>query len=381
MRSWMRSAIAIVVVVVAAGVLGAVDGAAAQQVLLFDDFAGPTLDASVWGIGTWEIGDRTEFGNAPTFGVEGSDAFVTLPLDTYNPGRPGQRLLGSEIYSLERWDPNGGVEYRARARLRSEAPGLVAAFFTYHAERRRGRWISDEIDFEMLSKQPVDRVLVSSWDDWGVAGSNYDDGIHHRGEYVTPAGFDRRNWNLYAIRWYPDRVEWWVNDELVDAFTAPVPDLAQPVRANLWAGGTTWPDAYDPGLAPVATEAENRRFEWDIDFIHVTRLSGEDGGGDLAAPSALAASVSGFAVSLSWTDASANEEGFRVYRAWRPKGKAAPDFEPVGTTGANATSFVDTAQDGTFLYLVRAYAGSDESPDSNVVTVGVGSGGSGGGRP
>ena len=37
----------------------------AQEVLLFDDFNGPALDTSTWGVATWNIGDRTQFGNQP----------------------------------------------------------------------------------------------------------------------------------------------------------------------------------------------------------------------------------------------------------------------------------------------------------------------------
>ncbi|MGK2927395.1 MAG: hypothetical protein ACSLE2_17410, partial [Lysobacterales bacterium] len=103
---------------------------AAEEVLLFDDFDGPVLNTSIWGLANWTIGDRTQFGNQPQFAVEEPLTFIRLPLDTYSPVQPGERLYGTEIYSLQNFDNAGGIEYLARARLATDFPGLVAAFFT-----------------------------------------------------------------------------------------------------------------------------------------------------------------------------------------------------------------------------------------------------------
>jgi len=345
----------------------------AEQILLFDDFSGPGLNAATWGLATWTIGDRTQFGNTPVFNTEGVVNFISLPLDTFNPNLPGQRVLGTEIYSLTNFDNTGGVEYLARARLNTSQPGLVAAFFTYNQKRQKGSWLSDEIDFEVLSKQLTSQVLVTSWNDWGAPGSTYQDGTHHLGGYVYPAGYNWRNWNDYAMRWYPDRVEWYVNDVLVESHTTPVPDQPQPARANLWAGGTTWPDAFDASLAPVSNPSQNRRFTWDIDYIMVTRLGGGPvDPGPPAAPANLSASVNGANVSLAWTDAANNETGYRVYRAWKPKGKASADFKVVATLAADAKAYVDTAPSGQHIYRVTAFNAVAESAPSNSVTVSVG---------
>ncbi len=349
--------------------------AGADEVILFDDFSGPDLDGGTWGLATWNIGDRTQFGNTPQFAVDGGTNFIILPLDTYNPDNPGNLVLGTEIYSLENFDLEEGVEYLARARLTSETTGLVAAFFTYNQKRRRGRWLSDEIDFEVLSKQPLNRVLVTSWNDWGAPGSNYEDGIHHLGAFLDLPGFDWRSWNTYAMRWYPDRVEWWLNEVLVHSQSSPVPDLAQPARASLWAGGTTWPDAYDPALAPVASPALNTRHEWQVDYIMVTRLGDSGGGGGSGpnAPSALSAEVAGAEVSLSWADNSSDEDGFNIYRAFRPRGNAQPDFNLAGTVPANTPQFSEFVEDNNrYLYFVTAHNADGESQPSETIEVTVG---------
>lgn len=346
----------------------------ADQTLLFDDFDAAQLDSATWGLATWNIGDRTQFGNQPTFSGDGAESWISLPLDTWNPNLPGERVFGTEIYSLQNFELGGGVEYLARARLNTDMPGLVAAFFTYNQKRQKGRWISDEIDFEILSKQDFDRLLVTSWDDWGAAGANYDDGVHHLGALLALPGVDWRQWNTYAIRWYPDRVEWLVNGELVHLQARPVPDQPQPIRASLWAGGTTWPDAYDPLLQPTANPAANQRFSWDLDYILVTALGGDVGGGQAPTPpSDLSAAVNSSNVTLAWSDNSIDETGFNIYRAWKPKGKASPDFQAVAVLPAGTTAFVHAPGDGDHLYRVTASNAAGESPPSNIASVRVGS--------
>jgi len=362
----------------------------AEDILLYDDFDGPALNGSVWGLANWNIGDRTQFGNTPQFAIEGGVTFIRLPLDTYNPGAPGQRVLGTEIYSLQNFEAHpAGIEYLARARLSEDQRGLVGAFFTYNQMRQKGRWIADEIDFEVLSNWVTNQVLVTSWNDWGAPGSNYEDGVHHAGRQLTVDSFNWQQWNTYVMRWYPDHIEWWINDVKVHEQTAPVPDQPQPARASLWAAGTTWVDAFDSTLAPVSSSSANRRFYWDVDLIAVTFLGEADGGGGgggggdqpPAAPSALTASVDGSAVQLAWTDNASNETAYIVYRAWKPKGGAAPDFNPIATVGSNVTSHTDIAQNGEHLYRVTALNAAGESTPSNTVGVTVGSGTKGGGKP
>lgn len=343
----------------------------AQEILLFDNFNAAPLDTSIWGLATWNIGDRTQFGNQPEFGSEGQDTYIRLPLDTYNPNMPGQLLLGTEIFSLQNFSNEGGIEYLARARLATDAPGLVAAFFTYNQRRQKGRWISDEIDFEVLSKQSFNGVLMTSWNDWGAPGSDYEDGIHHRGAFLNLPPYDWREWNTYAMHWYPDRVEWYINEHLVQTFEIPVPDQDQPIRASLWAGGTTWTDAFDASLAPVTSAGQNTRFTWDIDFIMVSRPDGGGGEQPPAPPTGLTYIVNGNQVLLHWTDNADDESAYTVYRAVKPRGKKQPTYTTVAQLGANISDWADSPPAGDYLYQVTASNAAGESIPSNTISVKV----------
>ncbi|SKA95078.1 Putative Ig domain-containing protein [Prosthecobacter debontii] len=84
-------------------------------------------------------------------------------------------------------------------------------------------------------------------------------------------------------------------------------------------------------------------------------------------PYNLAAAVSGQAIQLTWTDASNNEQGFKIER--RPFW--APGWAALVTLGANVTSYVDTtvAASESYVYRVRAYNNVGPSNYSNDATV------------
>jgi hypothetical protein len=78
-----------------------------------------------------------------------------------------------------------------------------------------------------------------------------------------------------------------------------------------------------------------------------------------SAPTGVSASnVSGTENSISWTDTSSNESGFKVERSTNFGG-----YVQVGTTSANATSYSDTSAtaDNSYEYRVRSYNVSGNS--------------------
>jgi hypothetical protein len=84
-----------------------------------------------------------------------------------------------------------------------------------------------------------------------------------------------------------------------------------------------------------------------------------------AAPSNLVAtSASSSQISLSWTDASTDETGFKIERC---SGTGCSNFAQVGTAAAGATTYYDTglAASTYYNYRVRAYNAGGDSAYSN----------------
>lgn len=90
--------------------------------------------------------------------------------------------------------------------------------------------------------------------------------------------------------------------------------------------------------------------------------------GSPAAPTGLTGSASSIdAISISWTDNSADETGFKISR----KTGAAGTYSEIGTTSAGVTTFSDSglSEGTTYHYRVRAYNGSGDSAYSNGAAV------------
>jgi hypothetical protein len=86
------------------------------------------------------------------------------------------------------------------------------------------------------------------------------------------------------------------------------------------------------------------------------------------APSGLTAStVSASQINLSWTDASANEDSFKVDRC---AGATCTNFAQIETVGANVTTYRNTGLAGatTYYYRVRATNAAGDSAFSNTAT-------------
>lgn len=247
---------------------------AQAQVIFADDFNSPTFNTTQWGVGDWQLG-RAYLRNQPTLNQEDTVTYVTLRLDTYNPDFPGELLRGAEIYSRTTFTlpkRRQGLNIKARVRLRTETQGLVASFFTWGFRERRGTTLSDEIDFEYLTNLPTDWLLLTTWNDWDYKKPVYNDDIQHSEELATVNGLNRNTWTNLQIHWLKDRTEWYVNDTFVYSTTSAHANDPMSVRFNLWAPAASWTFAYDTGLQPAPTAAENISYFYDIDYIEVTEI-------------------------------------------------------------------------------------------------------------
>jgi beta-glucanase (GH16 family) len=245
--------------------------AATSAVLLWDDFAGASLDTTVWFV---PIGDGTFIGRTqlrpPTVPLRISDGMLRLQLDTFNPTArvPGDSFWGSEIVTRQLFERGGGLTIRARVRLVPPVlPGMVGSLFSYTT---RGG-VRDEIDFELITNDGARgdrRILTNAFDDdpFSVAGQP---------RFATLPGPDLTQFNELEIQWLPDRVRWLVNGTAVREETTRIPDEPMSVRLNFWAPSRDFADAFDDALTPVASANRNQSFFYEVDFVEVRRVQPE----------------------------------------------------------------------------------------------------------
>jgi hypothetical protein len=252
--------------------LGAASPAAAGvDVLLRDDFNGTSLDATKWFV---PVGPGTFFGRTqirpPSEVLAVANGVIRLQLDTHNPTAqvPGDSFWGSEIDTLDSYAVASGLSFVARTRFVPGVPGgLVGSVFSFvFLPAIPGH---DEIDFELLSNDVVaaeERVLTNVFDndDFSQPGDK---------AFAVVAGLDLTEFHDYEIRWYADRVEWFVDSLLVRTEIDTVPDDPQNIRLNFWAPDLFFTEAYDATLVPVASAEDNDVYYYEVDFVEIRRLS------------------------------------------------------------------------------------------------------------
>jgi hypothetical protein len=246
---------------------------AGHDVLLRDDFDGALLDTSKWFMPT---GPGTFFGRTqlrpPSETLSVAGGVIRLQLDTHNPTAqvPGDSFWGSEIDTIDSYEVASGLSFLARARFAPGVPGgLVGSIFSFvFLPAIPGH---DEIDFELLSNDVVaaqERVLTNVFDD---------DDFSQPGDkvFANVAGLDLTTFHVYEVRWYLDRVEWYVDGNLVRSETETLPDDPQNIRLNFWAPDMFFAEAYDATLVPTATAQNNEVYYYEVDFVEIRRLHAE----------------------------------------------------------------------------------------------------------
>ncbi len=119
------------------------------------------------------------------------------------------------------------------ARLKAPAgSGLDAAFFTYIGPTQHQQ--HDEIDFEILPKNPS-QVHTTTF----VNGKSGDGETGNGAELKLPYPADS-DFIDYAFDWQPDRIDFYLNRQLVRSITVPreIPVTPQRIFFNLWGSDT-----------------------------------------------------------------------------------------------------------------------------------------------
>ena len=100
-------------------------------------------------------------------------------------------------------------------------------------------------------------------------------------------------------------------------------------------------------------------------YSNIAPATTQASGGPTEPPSNLRVTpLSSSTIALSWTDDSANEDGFKIERC---EGGSCNNFAEVGRTGSNIAAFSDTGLNPqtSYSYRVRAFAGLIDSAYSN----------------
>ncbi len=258
--------------VLSAPFLTAIAPSAAATTLLRDDFNGGSLNQSVWRL---PVGGGTFFGRTqirpPSQAPVVSNGVITLLLDTHNPTAltPGDSFWGHEIQTRQLFSVGNGLSIKSSLRFADGDPrGRVGGFFTFGIESPFV--IRDEIDFELLSNQAGNQTILTNVFD--------DDGFNVGGDVqnVFVPGLDITEFTEYEIRWFPNRIEWYVSGQLIRTETGTVANDPQEVRVNHWAPDQFFTIAYDASLQPVASAALNESFALEVDYVEVIRIDPGD---------------------------------------------------------------------------------------------------------
>ncbi len=241
-----------------------------DAVLFYDDFDGDRLDREQWDISTVQIG-RTEYGNEPQLRVtdEGTNV-ARLRLNTYNPENPeGEFLSGTSIRTYREFEQDQVIEFEARVRLvdTSENPisgGLVGAFSLYNDVTR------DEVDWSYLSSQLDESEILTNIYNNGFPMSVGDV------EYTKVEGLDISVFNTYTTRWFKDKIDYFVNGQLIR--TGPnrgilndVPEDPLRLYLSLFAPAAGFAKGYDEVLQPVGNASLNKSYFFDVDYVQVRK--------------------------------------------------------------------------------------------------------------
>ena len=139
------------------------------------------------------------------------------------------------------------------ARMKTPAgSGLNAAFFSYiGAEQGKPH---DEIDFEILLRN-TDQVDTTTFVNGKSGDGKVGSGQDHKLPYPSDSDFTD-----YAMTWAPDKIEFFVNGELIRTMTEPsvIPTNPQRIFFSLWGTDTLtdWMGPFEAPAGPIAMQVD-----------------------------------------------------------------------------------------------------------------------------
>lgn len=224
------------------------------SILLKDNFSGPSVDARLWHIPTWESPSDGTFIGRTQLAVTQNSALpaivagnVLIPIQTHNP-RGESAFYGTELISNRNFPLGQGLDIKVRAKISTtNHPGLVAGIFLYTL-KPGSNTLHDEIDFEFLTNRP-DQVQTNIY-------GNEPLGLGHA-EFRPFATGLMSDYHTYEIIWTAAKVSWLIDGKVVRSTTENIPTGAMQFYLNNWAPDHYWPQAYNPEIQPAKEAAAN----------------------------------------------------------------------------------------------------------------------------
>lgn len=252
-----------------------------SQLLVFDDFGGSGLvNQDIWRLpfsGDGAFLGRTELrSDRATDYPSVANGTVRLQLDTFRNNGAGQStglFFGSELQTKRNFVVGGGLSLQIRCRLINPVGGLVGGLFLFDVQRNNqsGVLVRDEIDFELLSNA-TDEVLTNFWNEGTFFGA---DASGTPALHFPSGNFDITDFQDYRIEWFPDRIDWFVNNEFLRSQQTDVPDDPMNFRLNLWAPDPGFSNAFNANLQPANNAGQNANFEFEVDSVVIAQLNTE----------------------------------------------------------------------------------------------------------
>src|SRR5262249_45369744 len=154
----------------------------------------------------------------------------------------------------------GGIAFEASMRLVTPTPGLVGGFFGYSFNNNTG--LDNELDDELLGNDAAagrNRLETNVYANQPLGAGN--------GQFVPVS--DLTSFHIYRIEWFPDKVRWFIDGQLVREDTAHIPIGSLALHLNVWAPASDWSDAYAASLQPTSNPAANVTYDVDVDYVRV----------------------------------------------------------------------------------------------------------------
>jgi hypothetical protein len=109
------------------------------------------------------------------------------------------------------------------------ADGACAGIFTYHDQ-------TCESDIEILTRDPSHRVHYANQPDYDFTADKEIPGASTVRDVPVPW----TTWSTHRLDWLSNMSRWYVDDQIQDAKSYGVPNLASMIVINLWSNGGLW---------------------------------------------------------------------------------------------------------------------------------------------